>query len=128
MNMLCNKGDVFVKERIEPFEASVQGEKKDIPYHALIQTQEFRELIKRKKAFILPTTLFFLIFYFTLPLLAAYTKILHTEVIDSIAGAWVFAMLQFILVWACGWIYVKKSEKYDKLAAEILEKHKEELN
>ena len=81
MNMLCNKGDVFVKERIEPFEASVQGEKKDIPYHALIQTQEFRELIKRKKAFILPTTIFFLIFYFTLPLLAAYTKILHTEVI-----------------------------------------------
>jgi uncharacterized membrane protein (DUF485 family) len=117
-----------VKERIGPIGVPVQVEEKNIPYHALIQTQEFKELVKRKKAFILPTTLFFLVFYFTLPLLAAYTKILHTEVIDSIAGAWVFAMLQFILVWVCGWIYVKKSEKYDKLAAEILEKHKEELN
>ena len=117
-----------MKERIEPFETTVQREKKDIPYHALIQTQEFRGLVKRKKSFILPTTIFFLIFYFTLPLLAAYTKVLHTEVIGSITGAWLFAMLQFILVWICGFIYVKKSEKYDKLAAEILEKHKEELN
>ena len=81
MNMLCNKGDVFVKERIEPFEASVQGEKKDIPYHTLIQTEEFADLLKRKKAFIIPTTIFFLIFYFTLPILAAYTKVLHTEVL-----------------------------------------------
>ncbi len=117
-----------MKERIEPIEVFVRDKEKDIPYHALIQTPEFKELLNKKKSFILPTTLFFLIFYFTLPLLAAYTKILHNEVIDSIAGAWVFAMLQFILVWACGWIYVKKSEKYDKLAANILEKHKEELN
>lgn len=114
-----------MKERIEPLETRVKAE--NIPYDALIQTPEFKELLKRKKSFILPTTFFFLIFYFTLPLLAAYTKILHTEVIDSIAGAWVFAMLQFVLVWTCGWIYVKKSEKYDKLAAKILEKHKEEL-
>ena len=128
MNMLCNKGDVFVKERIEPFEASVQGEKKDIPYHALIQTQEFTELIKRKKAFILPTTIFFLIFYFTLPILAAYTKVLHTEVFGPITGAWIFAGLQFLLVWICGFIYVKKSEKYDKLAKEILQKYKKEIS
>ena len=41
--------------------------------------------------------------------------------------AWVYALLQFVLVWVCGFVYIKKSEKFDKLAAAILAKHKEEL-
>ena len=117
-----------MRDTIKPLETPVQSETKSIPYAEFIQTQEFRALLKRKKSFILPMTIFFLVFYFALPLLAAYTKVLHTEIISSIPGAWLFAMSQFILVWVCGWIYVKKSEKYDLLAAEILEKHKEELN
>lgn len=114
--------------KIQLVEMPERNQKKSIPYEEFIQTQEFKELLKRKKLFILPTTIFFLVCYFTLPLLAAYTKVLHTEVFDSIAGVWVFAMLQFILVWVCGWIYVKKSEKYDELASKILKKHKGELN
>lgn len=117
-----------MKNSIKTFEAPVQNEKESIPYDTFIQTQEFKELLKRKKSFILPTTIFFLIFYFTLPLLAGYSKILHTEVINSIAGVWVFAILQFILVWTCGWVYLKKSENYDKLATQILQKYKGELN
>ena len=88
----------------------------------LIQTEEFADLIKRKKAFIIPTTIFFLIFYFTLPILAAYTKVLHTEVLGTITGAWIFAGLQFLLVWICGFIYVKKSENYDNTSKSDLTK------
>ena len=98
-----------------------------IQYEKLIQTDEFKGLLRSKKAFIIPTTIFFLIFYFALPLLAAYTKVLHTEVIGSITGAWVFAGLQFLLVWILGFIYVKKSEKYDNLAKSILQKYRKEL-
>lgn len=98
-----------------------------VPYEKLIQTEEFKGLLKQKKSFIIPTTIFFLISYFTLPLLAAYTKVLHTEVAGSITGAWVFAGLQFLIVWVLGFIYVKKSEKYDNSAKVILQKYRKEL-
>lgn len=102
-------------------------EPKEIPYKELIQTDEFKGLLRSKKAFIIPTMIFFLIFYFALPLLAGYTKVLHTEIIGPVTGAWIFAGLQFVLVWVCGFIYIKKSEKYDNLSKEILQKYRKEL-
>lgn len=105
----------------------VQNKEIEIPYEELIQTEEFKGLLQRKKAFIIPTTIFFLVFYFTLPLLAAYTKVLHSEVIGPITGAWIFAGLQFLLVWGCGYIYVKKSEKFDNSSKDILKKFRKEL-
>ncbi|WP_066390286.1 DUF485 domain-containing protein [Neobacillus mesonae] len=109
-------------------EIPVQKGQNNISYERLIQTKEFKELVQRKKSFILPTTIFFLIFYFTLPLLAAYTKVLHSEVVGPITGVWIFAGLQFLLVWICGFVYVKKSEKYDNLAGVILHKYRKELS
>lgn len=100
----------------------------NIPFEALVETDEFKHLLKRKISFIVPMTIFFLVFYFTLPLLAGYTKLLHSEVIGPITGAWIFAALQFMLVWTCGYIYVKKSEKLDNLSGEILTKFRKELN
>ncbi len=116
-----------MKQPIELEEIPVLPRRKSIPYESLVQTKEFKELLQRKKSFILPTTIFFLVFYFTLPLLAAYSKILHTEVIGPITGVWIFAFLQFIVVWVCGFIYVKKSEKYDNLSKAILQKYRKEL-
>jgi uncharacterized membrane protein (DUF485 family) len=109
-------------------EIPAQKKEDSIPYERLIQTEEFADLIKRKKAFIIPTTIFFLIFYFTLPILAAYTKVLHTEVLGTITGAWIFAGLQFLLVWICGFIYIKKSENYDNMAKAILQKYRKEIS
>lgn len=111
-------------------EKSVQSlsKKADIPFEELVQSMEFKGLLKQKKVFIIPTTIFFLIFYFTMPLLAAYTKVLHTEIIGPITGAWIYAGLQFLLVWTCGFIYVKKSEKLDNLSKEILKKFRKELS
>jgi uncharacterized membrane protein (DUF485 family) len=117
-----------MKQPIELHEMSASQKSKEIPYVNLVQTEEFKDLVKRKKAFIVPTTIFFLIFYFSLPLLAAYTKVLHTEIIGPITGAWIFASLQFLVVWICGFIYVKKSEKYDELAHSLLQKYRKELN
>ncbi|MDQ0246966.1 uncharacterized membrane protein (DUF485 family) [Bacillus fengqiuensis] len=103
-------------------------EGKKVAYTSLVETADFQELLKRKKAFILPMTLFFFGFYFLLPILAAYTKVLTHQAVGHIPWAWVYALMQFVLVWVCGFVYIKKSEKYDNLAANILAKHKEELD
>lgn len=116
-----------MKQPIQLEEISVSPKPKSIPYESLVQTEEFKALLQKKKSFIFPTTIFFLVFYFTLPLLAAYTKILHAEVIGPIPGVWLFALLQFVIVWVCGFIYVKKSEKYDNLSQAILQKYRKEL-
>ncbi len=110
---------------VQSEDSLVQREKK---YDELIETEEFKSLIHQKKKFILPTTLFFLAFYFTLPLLAAYTKILHREMIPSIPWVWIFALAQFMLVWICGWIYIKKSKTYDSMAELIIKKYKEKYD
>ena len=44
----------------------------DIDWVAVERSPEFRELIKQKKAFVLPATIFFLAWYFGFIILAGY--------------------------------------------------------
>ncbi|KAB7706594.1 DUF485 domain-containing protein [Bacillus aerolatus] len=97
-------------------------------YTHLTQQPEFRALLKKKKAFILPMTIFFLVFYFLLPTLAAYTNILEAHAFGGLTWAWVYALAQFVVVWVAGVIYIKKAQGYDSMAEDILAKHKEELD
>ncbi|MDP1418956.1 DUF485 domain-containing protein [Peribacillus simplex] len=96
-------------------------------YRQLIETEEFKDLLQKKKAFVVPVTLFFLAFYFVLPILAAYTEVLKGEAFFNITWAWVYALLQFAVVWIGGIVYIKKSAKYDKMAKNILNKYQKEL-
>ncbi|MCM3675919.1 MULTISPECIES: DUF485 domain-containing protein [Peribacillus] len=106
---------------------SPEGHDSGNKYRQLIETEEFKDLLQKKKAFILPVTLFFLAFYFVLPILAAYTEVLKGEAFFNITWAWVYALLQFAVVWIGGIVYIKKSEKYDKMAKNILNKYQKEL-
>ncbi|MED3834752.1 DUF485 domain-containing protein [Peribacillus frigoritolerans] len=106
---------------------SPSGHDRENKYRKLIETEEFKELIQRKKAFIVPVTLFFLAFYFVLPILAAYSEVLKGEAFFHITWAWVYALLQFAVVWIGGIAYIKKAAKYDKMAKNILNKYEKEL-
>ncbi|MDO7486298.1 DUF485 domain-containing protein [Peribacillus frigoritolerans] len=55
-------------------------------YRKLIETEEFKHLLQKKKAFIVPVTLFFLAFYFVLPILAAYSQVLKGEAFSILLG------------------------------------------
>lgn len=91
-------------------------------YSAIVQSQDFKRLIAAKKAFIIPLTLFFFMFYFALPFMTAYSKVLNTPFIGSITWAWVFAFAQFIMTWALCMIYTKKAGQFDKMVDEIKSK------
>ncbi|MEK4068215.1 DUF485 domain-containing protein [Peribacillus sp. FSL R5-0717] len=106
---------------------SPSGHDRGNKYRQLIETEEFKELIQRKKAFIVPVTLFFLAFYFVLPILAAYSEVLIGEAFFHITWAWVYALLQFAVVWIGGIVYIKKAAKYDKMSKQILNKYEKEL-
>ena len=76
-------------------------------------TPAFRELIRRKKAFIIPATIFFLAFYFGLPILAAFTTVLNFTVIGAISGAYLYAFAQFAMTWILMHLYVSQANKWD---------------
>ncbi len=77
------------------------------------RTSAFRELMQKKKAFIIPATIFFLIFYFGLPILAAFTTVLNFTVVGAVTGAYVYAFAQFLMTWILVHLYVSRANRWD---------------
>jgi uncharacterized membrane protein (DUF485 family) len=79
------------------------------------RTSAFQELVRKKKAFILPATIFFFVFYFGLPFLTAFTTILDVNVIGAINLAYIYAFAQFAMTWILMHLYVSRANKWDDL-------------
>jgi len=90
------------------------------------ESSQFKRLIQQKKKFTVPLTVFFLIFYFSLPILTSYSDILETSAIGDISWAWLFAFAQFIMTWILCTVYVNKSASFDKQAEQIIEEQIEQ--
>lgn len=95
----------------------------NIDYSAIARSNKFQRLMQQKRSFIVPMCIFFFVFYYTLPILTSYSKVLNTPAIGSITWAWVYAFGQFIMTWALCMIYSKKATSFDQLADEIIEDH-----
>ncbi|MGM9987052.1 MAG: DUF485 domain-containing protein [Bacillaceae bacterium] len=98
-------------------------ESKEQSYSEIANSPKFKALLKEKKKFIVPMTVFFFAFYFALPILTSYSKVLNTKVAGDITWAWVFAFGQFIMTWALCMIYASKAKKFDKMIDDILGKN-----
>jgi len=105
---------------LEKRKQTQQQSRKHIDYESIASSSKFRELISTKKKFIISGSIFFLVFYFALPILTSYTTILNKKAFGEISWAWVFAFLQFIMTWVLCTMYVKKSATFDKLADEVI--------
>ena len=79
------------------------------------RTSAFRELTQKRKAFIIPATIFFLIFYFGLPFLTAFTTLLDVNVIGAINLAYIYAFAQFAMTWILMHLYVSRANGWDDL-------------
>ncbi len=89
-------------------------------YSEVVNTNQFQQLMAEKKRFILPMTVFFLLFYFSLPILTAYTDVLNRKAVGDITWAWIFAFAQFIMTWALCMIYTKRAKRFDELAEKVV--------
>ncbi len=79
------------------------------------RTSAFKELVRSKKAFIVPATIFFFVFYFGLPVLAGFTAVLDSYAIGSITWAYVYAFAQFAMTWILMHLYVSRANRWDAL-------------
>ncbi len=79
---------------------------------------QFRELVAAKRSFIVPATIFFVVYYFSLLVLVGYFPgLMDTKVIGQINIAYLFALSQFFMAWIVAALYMGRAGVWDKLAA-----------
>lgn len=83
------------------------------------RTSAFQELMQRKKRFIIPATIFFLVFYMGLPVLAGFTTVLNAQVIGALSLAWIYALAQFVMTWTLLHLYVSRANKWDDIVDRV---------
>ena len=82
---------------------------------------EFRELVHTKRGFILPATIFFIVYYFALPVLVGYwPDFMSRDVIGQINIAYLFALSQFVMAWIVMVMYVRRARVFDRLVASLV--------
>ena len=83
---------------------------------------EFRRLIAAKARFIVPATIFFVVYYFALPILVGYApKFMSTPILGSVNIAYLFALSQFLVAWLIAWLYLRAAARFDAIARGVLE-------
>jgi len=86
-------------------------------------TRDFKDLMATKKIFIIPAFVFFVAYYFALPILVGYAPhFMETKVIGTVNLAYLFALSQFFMAWTVAWLYLKAADNFDRLAKDIIEK------
>jgi uncharacterized membrane protein (DUF485 family) len=86
-------------------------------------TDEFKDLMAAKARFIVPATIFFIVYYFALPVLVGYSRpFMQTPVWGPVNIAYLFALSQFFMAWIIAWLYVRAAGRFDEQARQILEK------
>lgn len=88
-------------------------------YTEIVQSQSFQELLRKKRKFIVPLSIFFMVFYFSLPVLTSYSTVLNSNAFGAISWAWILAFAQFIMTWTLCVLYSKKAATFDILVEKI---------
>ncbi len=80
----------------------------------------FQSLHARKSRFLWGLMAFSVVYYFLLPIGAAYfTDLYRVKVWGPINFGLVFALSQFVVAWGIAWFYARKAAEFDALAEEI---------
>ena len=92
-------------------------------WEAIERSPEFRELVSRKRAFVIPATIFFLTWYLGFIVLAGYAPdFMGSEfLVDGLTVGYVLALSQFLMTFVLGWMYIRKADReFDPLAERVV--------
>jgi uncharacterized membrane protein (DUF485 family) len=87
------------------------------------RSPEFQELVRKRRSFVLPATIFFLAYYMAFILLAGYAPDFMAEsVYQGLTVGYCLALTQFVMVFALGIMYLRRADReYDPLAERVVE-------
>jgi uncharacterized membrane protein (DUF485 family) len=92
-----------------------------INWAAIDADPRFQELHRRKSRFLWMLMAFSVVYYFLLPLGAAYSPALfRTKVWGSVNFAIVFALSEFVVAWLIAYVYYRSASRtFDPMAEEL---------
>jgi uncharacterized membrane protein (DUF485 family) len=109
------------RRSIDPLQADQTAALGAPNWEALHASAEFQRLLKAKRNFVIPATIFFLVYYFALPLSNGLAPdLMNTKVIGKINLAYLFALSEFVMAWLLAYFYISRANKvFDPLAAAV---------
>src|SRR5688572_24675470 len=106
-----------------PHEQTADEDRDAADWAGLAATPEFKSLLKAKARFVVPATIFFIVYYFSLPLLVGYApELMARKVFGVVNVAYLFALSQFLMAWIVAWAYVRAAARFDRMARDVIEK------
>jgi uncharacterized membrane protein (DUF485 family) len=93
---------------------------RNLDFQAIAELDSFKKLQRARTVFTLPVTFVFFAFYFGLPILAGFTKVLTHPAIGPISWAWVYAFAQFVVTWTLCMVYLSKAKAFDAINDGVL--------
>jgi uncharacterized membrane protein (DUF485 family) len=92
-------------------------------YERIERSPEFQELVRKRRSFVLPATIFFLSYYMGFILLAGYAEdFMASSVYEGLTVGYCLALTQFVMVFALGIMYLKRADRdYDPLAKKVVD-------
>jgi len=108
-----------------PHERTADEDRDAVDWNAINAAPAFQALLKAKRRFIIPATIFFVVYYFALPYLVGYhTAMMQQKVWGEMNWAYLFALSQFFMAWMLAAIYVFVAAGWDRKAAALLSSFK----
>ena len=95
----------------------------EIDWIAAEDSPEFKQLIAKRRAFVLPATIFFFVWYFGFILLAGYAPgFMGTSLIGGFTLGYALALTQFLMTFVLGAMYLKRADRdFDPLSRRAAE-------
>jgi uncharacterized membrane protein (DUF485 family) len=91
-------------------------------WDVVARNDEFKDLMAAKARFIVPATIFFVAYYFALPILVGYApKFMSTPVIGPVNIAYLFALSQFFVAWLIACLYIRAANRFDQMGRNVLD-------
>jgi uncharacterized membrane protein (DUF485 family) len=99
-----------------------EGHLATVDWEAVERSPEFQELVHRRRAFVVPATIFFLAYYMAFILLAGYAEdFMASSVYEGLTVGYTLALTQFLMVFVLGIMYLRKADReYDPLAQRVV--------
>ena len=102
-------------------ELTAQNDDDVVNWNAIAAEAEFKDLLSAKARFIISATIFFIIYYFTLPVLVGwFPQVMDRKVIGQVNLAYLFALSQFFMAWILAFLYVGAAAGWDRQAAALI--------
>jgi uncharacterized membrane protein (DUF485 family) len=89
---------------------------------------QFHALLRARRRFVIPATIFFLLFYLALPLgIAIAPALMRAPAFGGLTVAWAFGLLQFAMAWGVLILYMREAKIFDAQAEAIAKRAHEEF-